>query len=385
MINTIIIEQNKNRISLAMLENSELREVEFMEESGVSEGSVYLAKITKKVEMANGKSGLLVNIGDNEDALLNLDDDARETSFSEGQSIIVQVKQEPHAEKGAKVSRTVQLAGKYLVYCPYGMQVQASAKITDKETMYHYKDLVRNNITGQEGWILRTASVEVDFSLLEAEMKELRALFDSIRVKARSATAPAILYSNASTLADKIAKHKPSLEQIVVNTPKLQQMIKENFNMDADIEKSPFESFGMEEKLIEAIQKTVKLPNGGSIHIEETRAFVAIDVDSAGLLPGGSVSRLNDEAAHEIAKQIVLRNLSGKIIIDFAGSSEYRFMKSVIEILENDLQFDDMQAKVCGLSRAGNVEIVRRRKHPSLLDMLTEECPTCHGTGRVEK
>ena len=35
-----------------------------------------------------------------------------------------------------------------------------------------------------------------------------------------------------------------------------------------------------EDMLQEAMQKTVKLPSGGEIHIEETRAFVAIDVDS---------------------------------------------------------------------------------------------------------
>ena len=385
MINTVIVEQNNNRLSLAFLENSELRKVDFMEENRAAEGSVYLGKISKKIDMANGKSGLMVNIGESEDALLNLDDDAKEVSYSEGQSIIVQVKQEAHGEKGAKVSRTVQLAGKYLVYCPYGMQVQASSKIMDKETMYKYKDMVRERITGQEGWILRTSSVENDFSLLEAEMGELRALFDSIRTKARTASAPALLYSDSFSFLEKIAAHKATLEQIVVNTPKLKQQIADELGLEADIEKSPFESFGMEEKLLDAIQKTVKLPDGGAIHIEETKACVAIDVDSGAMGHGGSISRLNDEAAHEIAKQIILRNLGGKIIIDFAGSSEYRFMKSVIEILENDLQYDENQAKVLGLSRAGNIEIVRRRKQPSLLDLLTEECPTCRGTGRVER
>jgi len=385
MINTVIIEQNNNRLSLAFLEDSDLRKVDFMEENRAAEGSVYLGKVSKKIDMANGKTGIKVNIGENEDALLNIDDNSKDISFSEGQSIIVQVKQEAHGEKGSKVSRSIQLAGKYLVYCPYGMQVQASSKITDKETMYKYKDMVRDRITGQEGWILRTASVENDFSLLEAEMIELRNLFDTIRTKARVANAPALLYSNSSSFMEKIAAHKATLEQIVVNTPKLKQQIADSLGMEADIEKNPFESFGMEEKLLEAIQKTVKLPSGGAVHIEETKACVAIDVDSGSIGRGGSISHLNDEAAHEIAKQIILRNLSGKIIIDFAGSSEYHFMKSVLEILENDLQYDENQAKVLGLSKAGNVEIIRRRKQPSLLDLLTEECPTCSGTGRVER
>ena len=385
MINTVIVEQNNNRLSLAFLEDSELRKVEFMEENRASEGSVYLAKITKKIDTANGRIALMVNIGEQEDALLNLEDDAKETSYSEGQSVIVQVKQEAHGEKGAKVSRAIQLAGKYLVYCPYGMQVQASAKITDKETMYKYKDMVRDRITGQEGWILRTAAVEVDFSLLENEMVELRTLFDDIRTKARTSNSPALLYSNASSYIDKIATYKATLEQIVVNTPKLKTIIAEKLGLEADVEKNPFESFGMEDKLLEAIQKTVKLPEGGSLHIEETKAFVAIDVDSGSTGHNGSISRLNEQAAHEIAKQIILRNLSGKIMIDFAGSCEYRFMKSVIEILEEDLKSDENQARVLGLSRAGNIEILRRRKQPSLLDLLTEECPTCSGTGRVER
>lgn len=51
------------------------------------------------------------------------------------------------------------------------------------------------------------------------------------------------------------------------------------------------------------------------------------------------------EAAFEIAKQIKLRNLSGKIVIDFAGVSEYRYLKNVIEVLEQELQKDYVKAR----------------------------------------
>jgi len=37
------------------------------------------------------------------------------------------------------------------------------------------------------------------------------------------------------------------------------------------------------------------------------------------------------------------------------------------------------------LSRAGNVEIVRVRRRPSLSDIFTTECESCAGTGRVAK
>ena len=60
-------------------------------------------------------------------------------------------------------------------------------------------------------------------------------------------------------------------------------------------------------------------------------------------------------------------------------------MKSVIDILQSELADDPCRARVLGLSRGGNVEVVRQRRRPSLLDVYTEECPTCEGTGRVEK
>ena len=96
-------------------------------------------------------------------------------------------------------------------------------------------------------------------------------------------------------------------------------------------------------------------------------------------------TKANDEAAVEIARQIRLKNLSGKIIIDFAGSSEYRFMKPVIDILQTELADDPSRARVLGLSKAGNIEILRQRRRPSLMDLYTEECSACQGTGRVEK
>ena len=173
-------------------------------------------------------------------------------------------------------------------------------------------------------------------------------------------------------------------------------MVVNNHNLEHELEAvtapdmvkyvaKPFAEYGLEDQIIEALSRSVALPSGGRIHIQETRACVAIDVDSGDLKAGSEVSRLNDEAAVEIARQIRLKNLSGKIVIDFAGSSEYRFMKSVIDILQSELADDPCRARVLGLSRGGNVEVVRQRRRPSLLDVYTEECPTCEGTGRVEK
>ena len=148
--------------------------------------------------------------------------------------------------------------------------------------------------------------------------------------------------------------------------------------------KEAFEEYGVDDAIVEALDSTVILKSGGRLLIEETHACVAIDVDSSGMQRGGDINNLNLEAAKEIARQIRLRNLSGKIIIDFAGSSEYRFMRSIIDCLQEELADDACHSRVLGLSRAGNIEILRQRRRPSLQDLYTVECPTCGGTGRVE-
>jgi len=53
--------------------------------------------------------------------------------------------------------------------------------------------------------------------------------------------------------------------------------------------------------------------------------------------------------------------------------------------LSSDLADDPCRGRVLGLSKAGNVELLRQRRRPSLLDLYTDECPTCQGSGRVEK
>ena len=388
MIDTIVYEKNGASTRIALVENAGLRELDIIDNTKAAEGSIYLGKITHKLELANGRHGYLIDINDGKDAFLNADEYGMgDAEYTEGQSIVVQVTQERRAEKGAKVVRSLQFVGSYLVYCPYRVNVDASSRIGSIEKIKALKDVVIHHVQGQEGWIIRTAAAEVPYDDIVAEMTALRQLYDTVRIKARSASAPCLIYAKANPLFEHMTNNAMSLTRVIVNTRNMEAEIQEEFDGDFEVEvkAEPFKELGLDELIAEALEKEVRLPSGGRIFIEETKAFVAIDVDSGDDRGIGSISHLNEEAAEMIARQLRLRNLSGKIIVDFAGSSEYRYMKPVIEVLERELAKDQTRAHVVGLSRAGNVEIVRVRRRPSLLDVLSEECPTCRGTGRVEK
>lgn len=387
MIDTLVYEKKNSLSAIALLGDGDLKEIEFHDSSKVSEESVYLGKVTKKIDLANGKYGFMINIGDSRDAFLNADEeDIDDEKITEGQSMVVQVSHEQRAEKGAKVIRNLKLAGKNIVYCPYSLAIQVSSKIRQHPAVEDYKIFVSENTTGQEGWILRTSAVETSFDELGKEMQELRDTYEEIRKAARTQKAPALLYSRGNPLYRTLSTHK-HIKKIVVGNHNIEKELQEYVGEGIEViySKTPFDDYGLDEAINDAMSKEVKITGGGRITIEETKACVAIDVDSSDSSNIGSIARLNIDAAKEIVKQIRLRNLSGKIIIDFAGSSDYKYIKPVLDVLAEELEKDHNKAYLAGLSRGGNVELIRSRHRPSLQDLLTCECETCQGTGRVSR
>lgn len=383
---TIVYEKKDGLLRLAVLEQGKMVEFDTFDETSAVEGNVYLGKIMRKIELANQKTAFKVNIGDAKDAFLSAyEPDLKEVNMSEGQSVVVQVSQEPHAEKGAKVVRNIQIVGTTVVYRPFKGFVDVSSKITDKNLVQAFRTAVLNHRQGQEGWAVRTAAVDFDVDTLLEEMVKLRSVYENIRVNARNASAPALLYKKENPIYEYIRRYKNTLEKIVVNDHHLESEIENFADIQTEYALNPFEIYGIEDQLFEALSQTVGLKSGGKIYIEQTKACVSIDVDSGSITEGANPQELNHEAAHEIARQIRLKNLSGKIIIDFAGLKDYEYMHAVMDTLSSDLADDPCRSRVLGLSKAGNIEILRQRRRPSLLDVYTDECPTCQGLGRVEK
>lgn len=383
MLDEIIIQTKDGVMQIAGLENGRLGEFVIYDEKKANEGNVYLGKITKKIQTANGKEGYFVNIGASKEAFINAEEnDLEDLKAHEGQDIIVQVVQEQRAEKGARMSRFLRLAGVYLVYCPYGSDIEISTKIiyeTARERLYRL--IADNSETG--GWIVRTIAAESGDNEILAEMSKLKTLFAGIITEAKNSKAPALLSAKNNVLQDMIYHHMDGLRRVVVNNHLLQDELDKI--LPAEYAASPFAEAGIDDMLEEALRKIVRLDCGGRVIIEETRACTAIDVDSGEGTAQGGFGRLNQEAAAEIVRQIILRNLSGKIVIDFAGIAEFKYLKKALDILEEGLSDDPARGRVLGLTRAGNVEIIRTRRRPSLRDLLTEECSVCMGTGRVEK
>ncbi|MAK60785.1 MAG: hypothetical protein CMK09_07390 [Ponticaulis sp.] len=76
----------------------------------------------------------------------------------------------------------------------------------------------------------------------------------------------------------------------------------------------------IDEAVDDAFQETVTLTGGGCLHIEETRALTAIDIDRAGRSARSSNADLNKDSLETLARQISLRRKAGLIVVDLVGS-----------------------------------------------------------------
>jgi len=382
MAYTIVIEERNNIKKIAICEDGELSEFLLYDQSKVKEGDIYLGKINKKISSANGKASYFVNVGAGDVFINAFERELEDLEAHEGQDIVLQIAQEAHSEKSPRGVRFLQLAGENVVLCPYGESVNVSSKIADEEKRKKLLDLV-NSEDSNVGWIVRTHAETASDDEIISEMQLLKKRFNDIITKAKSIKAPAILWSNDFNVVDIVNRKGEDLQKIVVNSHLMENELGKDYPIEYNA--NPFEEYGIGEQTSQALQKCVKLRNGGRIFIEETKALVAIDVDSGGASAQGGIGKLNNEAAAEIAKQIVLRNLSGKIVIDFAGFSEPKFLNEAIAILERNLKKDASKSRVLGVTKAGSVEILRGRRHPSLRELLTVPCASCQGTGRIEK
>ena len=137
-----------------------------------------------------------------------------------------------------------------------------------------------------------------------------------------------------------------------------------------------------------ALRKEVWLDCGGYLVIEKTEALVSIDVNT-GKNTGSfnlekTVLNTNLDAAREIPKQLRLRNLSGIIIIDFIDMKLQEDKDLVLQQLDAELKKDRTKNNIVHFTDLGLVEMTRKRVGRNLSYFYEEECPMCHGKGKIK-
>ncbi|MCR4649552.1 MAG: ribonuclease E/G [Lachnospiraceae bacterium] len=128
--------------------------------------------------------------------------------------------------------------------------------------------------------------------------------------------------------------------------------------------------YSVSKKIKEAVSKIVWLKSGANIVIEETAAFIVIDVNSAkkDRSKNNSFLNINLEACEEIFRQMNLRNLSGIILIDFINISEDE-EKILCDKISELCKKQKSYTKLVDITKLGIVEITRKKEGITLNDL----------------
>jgi ribonuclease G len=351
-------------------------------------GSVFLGKVKR---LAKGMGGVFVDIGLDREAYLPL----KGEELKVGDWLFVQGVRDELGEKGIKLTNRIKIPGKYIVYMPETQEVKCSSKLSTEDKC-RLLGLIKEDLQN-EGVILRTASARASKEDILRELQQLRGLYQNLKAKLKGSKKPQLLLEELPQHLELIRSYWSDLEGILCNDVLLWHQISsflEGFEPSL-LNKLYYvkdtgtlaSSFGIREALKRALQKRLWLKGGGYIVIEETEAMTVIDVNSGdpcGDTQEENALRTNLEAVKEIARQIILRDLGGIIMIDFIDMKEQGNKDKVINALKEALGEDLCNVQIYGFTKLGVLEMARRKSGKSLTQMLTEDCPYCNGSGRVK-
>ena len=137
-----------------------------------------------------------------------------------------------------------------------------------------------------------------------------------------------------------------------------------------------FEALGIEEQIDRALEPEIVLDSGIRLHVGETAALVAVDVDAAAFAPrrGARATALaaNLAAVNAIAREIRLRNLSGLVLVDFLRMKDAAERKRLMDAFSQAATADPVPLHVHGFTRTGLLELTRERRRRPLSQVLLE-------------
>ena len=411
----ILLNVTPQETRVAIVENGALQEVcvERERSRGIV-GNIYKGKINRVlpgmeaafVDIGLEKAGFLhvsdIDLGNGGD---DIDDNGARTPINEllreGETLLVQVVKDPMGTKGARLTTSISVPSRYLVYMPNSAMVGISVKIEDEEERERLRNLLEacRDQSSIGGCIIRTAAEGIDAAELRRDISFLSKLWSALEETAAEAEPGSIIHEDLPlsirTLRDMVSTSTRLVKVDSRETFQRMTRFAERYipDLPAAIEHYPgerplFDMYNIDDELERALGRQVSLKSGGYLIIDQTEAMTTIDINTGAFVGHQNLEetifKTNMEAAQAIARQLRLRNLGGIIIIDFIDMEHEDHKRQVLKTLEKHLDKDHAKTQVCEVSPLGLVEMTRKRTRESLEHVLCEPCTTCHGRGSIK-
>jgi len=314
------------------------------------------------------------------------------------QILLIQVVKEERGNKGAALTTYLSLAGRYCVLMPNTARGGGiSRKITNAPDRKRLKEIAGAiEVPQGAGLIVRTAGAKRTKAEIKRDYDYLLRQWEQVRDLTLKSIAPSPIYEEGSLIKRSIRDlYNKEIDEVLIEGEIGYRTAKDYMkmlmpshakNVKLYTDAMPlFARFQVESYLSGMFNPTVQLRSGGYIVIGVTEALVAIDVNSGRATKESSIEdtalKTNLEAAEEVARQLRLRDLAGLIVIDFIDMEERRNNAAVEKRIKDKLKTDRARIQVGRISGFGLMEMSRQRLRPGMIEMTTQPCPHCHGTG----
>ena len=381
----LLINKEKNLKTIMLVENGILVEKhDEHEHQRRLEGNIYLGKV---VNVLKGMQVAFIDIGENRNSLIKVHDvlpkvdvtknnkipvTSIEKELKVGDNILIQIKKDGTANKGAKVSKHINLPGRFAVLMPNCEIITVSQKIENSEERQRLIDIAKKTLKPNMGVILRTSCENVSEEMIKKDIEELEKKWLQIKKKAEQTDKiPMLIYDNEAlirrTVMDIIDRN---LEKIIVNDKEIYNNIKKmlanikNITIELEDKANLFEKHDLYNQIEKIEKRKIWLKSGAFITIDKTEALTAIDVNT-GKYTGKkdleeTIYNVNHEATIEIAKQVRLRDIGGIIIIDYIDMHIDNNKEKIHQFLEECFKKDRAKTQLIGFTKLNLFEMTRK-------------------------
>jgi len=314
------------------------------------------------------------------------------------QVLLVQVVKEERGNKGAALTTYLSLAGRYCVLMPntsHGGGI--SRKISNGADRKRLKSIMSDlSLPNTMGLIVRTAGLSRTKIEIKRDFDYLARLWDEIREKTLSSSAPALIYRDSDLIKRAIRDlYHREIDEVIVEGDEgykaargFMKLLMPSHVKRVTAYRDPtpvFQRYGVEDQLSAMYHPVVQLKSGGYLVINPTEALVSIDINSGRSTREHNIEQTafatNIEAANEIARQLRLRDMAGLVVIDFIDMEQSSHNRKVEKAMKDALKNDRARIQVGRISSFGLMEMSRQRLRTGVLEASTKPCLHCEGTG----
>ena len=307
-----------------------------------------------------------------------------------GDELLVQVSRDAMKGKLPALTSNLNFTGRYLVLTTGDKKFGLSSKLAleDRHRLSGWLKEEAERPDKEFGIIVRTNAADASKEEILKELEWLKGRYHKAVVQGRNRTCfSLVLETEPFYVAAVRDAYGRDLDEIITDVPEIREMIlgyleeispelKEKLRFYQD-KLLPLYKLYRVETALDAIQnEKVWLNSGGFLVIQQTEAFVSIDVNS-GKYTGKkkmeeTFRKINLEAAAEIGRQLRLRNLSGIILIDFINMENPDHRDELFHVLQKLLRKDPIKSRAIDITPLHILEMTRKKVRRPVIEDIRE-------------